>query len=194
LWRIVNKLKAFDSIQNIGVLKTNKGNIENTKFAAKLKENTANWVFLISDDIVTTAAAVNNLKSFMATYEITFLTLDKGRNFDKIDNSFLGQLNFTYPTTDFVNMQDVKVKNFFTKFSSNNFTLPSKYAIRGFDVTYDTLLRLASEVSIEEALRAGKSSRISAVFNYNKKLFGSFENNGVYIIKYNKDLSSVIVD
>jgi len=56
------------------------------------------------------------------------------------------------------------------------------------------LLRLVSENTIEEALRAGKSSRISAVFNYNKKLFGSFENNGVYIIKFNKDLSPVKVE
>lgn len=194
LWRIVNKLKTFDSIQNIAVLKPNKGNIENAKFAEKLREDTANWVFLISDEIVTTATAVNNLKSFMAAYDITFLAIDKGKSFDKIDNSFLGQLNFTYPTTDFVNMQDPKVKNFYTNFSSKNFTLPSKYAIRGFDVTYDVLLRLVSEERIEDALRAGKSSRISALFNYDKKLFGSFENNGVYIIRYNKELSPVILE
>lgn len=194
LWRIVNKLKAFDSIQQITVLKPYKGNIENTKFAQKLKKDAKNWVFLISDDIVTTATAVNNLKSFMEEYEITLLSMDKGRNFDKIDNSFLGQLNFTYPTTDFVNMQDSKVKNFYNNFSSKYATLPSKYAVRGFDVAYDILLRLASEESIEEALRAGKSSRISAVFNYDKKLFGSFENNGVYIVQYNKELTPILVE
>ncbi|UMB60389.1 LysM peptidoglycan-binding domain-containing protein [Lutibacter sp. A80] len=194
LWRVVNKLKTIDSIQDITVLKPSKGNIENAKFAQKLKKNTKNWIFLISDEIVTTATAINNLKGFMEDYDLTLLSIDKGRNFDKIDNSFLGQLNFTYPTTDFVNMQDPKVKNFYTKFSAKYATLPSKYAVRGFDVTYDILLRLASENSIEEALRAGKSSRISAVFNYNKKLFGSFENNGVYIIKYNKELSPVLVE
>ena len=194
LWRIVNHLKSFDSIQNITVLKSDKGYIDNAKFAGKLNENSANWVLLISDEIVTTAATVNNLKVFMKEFDITLLTTNKGKNFDKIDNSFLGKLNFTYPTTDFVNMQDKKVKSFYTNYSSKNFTLPSKYAIRGFDVTYDTLLRLVSENSTEEALRAGKSSRISAVFNYNKKLFGSFENNGVYIIKFNKDLSPVKVE
>ncbi len=194
LWRIVNHLKSFDSIQNIAVLKSDKGYIDNEKFAEKLKDNTTNWVFLISDEIVTTAATVNNLKGFMEEFDITLFTIDKGKNFDKIDNSFLGQLNFTYPTTDFVNMQDVKVKNFYTKFNAKNATLPSKYAIRGFDITYDILLRLASEDSIEEALRAGKSSRVSAFFNYDKKLFGSFKNNGVYIIQYNKELSPVVVE
>lgn len=194
LWRIVNQLKSIDSIQNIAVLKSDKGYIDNEKFAEKLKEDTTNWVFLISDEIVTTAATVNNLKVFMEEFDITLFTIDKGKNFDKIDNSFLGQLNFTYPTTDFVNMQDIKVKNFYTKFSAKNNTLPSKYAVRGFDVTYDILLRLASEESIEEALRAGKSSRISALFNYDKKLFGSFKNNGVYIIQYNKELSPVVVE
>jgi len=194
LWRIVNYLKSFDSIQNIAVLKSDKGYIDNEKFAEKLKENTANWVFLISDEIVTTAATVNNLKVFVEEFDITLLTLEKGKNFDKIDNSFLGQLNFAYPTSDFVNMQDSKVKSFYSKYHSKNFTLPSKFAVRGFDVTYDILVRLASEDSIEEALRAGKSSRVSAVFNYNKKLFGSFENNGVYIVQYNKELSPVIVE
>ncbi len=194
LWRIVNHLKSFDSIQNITVLKSDKGYIDNEKFAGKLIKNSANWVFLISDEIVTTAAAVNNLKVFMEEFNITLFTTGKGKNFDKIDNSFLGKLNFTYPTTDFVNMQDLRVKNFYTKFRSKNFTLPSKYAVRGFDVTYDILLRLASEDGIEDALRAGKSSRISAIFNYNKKLFGSFENNGVYIVQYNKELAPVIVE
>ncbi|MFB9272552.1 MULTISPECIES: LysM peptidoglycan-binding domain-containing protein [Flavobacteriaceae] len=194
LWRIVNHLKSFDSIQNITVLKSDKGYIDNEKFAGKLIKNSANWVFLISDEIVTTAAAVNNLKVFMEEFNITLFTTGKGKNFDKIDNSFLGQLNFTYPTTDFVNMQDLRVKNFYAKFRSKNFTLPSKYAVRGFDVTYDILLRLASEDGIEDALRAGKSSRISAIFNYNKKLFGSFENNGVYIVQYNKELAPVIVE
>ena len=193
LWQAVNKIKTFDSIQNVSVIKSEKGFIDNAKFAEKIKEGSKNWILLISDEIVTTAAAVNNLKVFIEGYDITLFSVEKGRNFDSIENSFLGQLNFVFPTTDFVNMENENVKNFYDDFRSKNYSYPSKYAIRGFDITYDTLVRLASEESIEEGLKGGKSFRISAAFNYNKKLFGSFENNGVYIVQYNKELKPVIL-
>ncbi|SNR82623.1 PBP1 and LysM peptidoglycan-binding domain-containing protein [Lutibacter flavus] len=194
LWKAVNEIKTFDSIQNISVIKSQKGFIDNEKIAEKLKEDSTNWIILISDDNVTTAAAVNNLKVFIEEYKLTLFSINKGRNFDHIDNSFLGQLNFVYPTTDFVNMENKNVKRFFKKFRVENYSAPSKYAIRGFDVTYDALIRLASKNDLEEGLKAGKSERVSAYFNYNKKMFGSFENNGVYLVQYNKELIPVILE
>ena len=194
LWRIVNKIKSFDSIQNVSVIKSNKGFIDNEKFIEKLDEDSNNWVLLISEEIVTTAAAVNNLKATIEEYNIQLFASSKGRNFDNIENSFLGQLNFVFPTTDFIIIEDVNVKSFYNNFRAKNYTYPSKYAIRGFDITYDTLVRLASDESLEGGLKAGKSSRISGTFNYNKKLFGSFENNGVYIVQYNKELNPVIIN
>ena len=194
LWQAVNKIKAFDSIQNVSVIKSNKGYINNEIFGNKLKADAKNWILLISDASVTTAAAVNNLKGFNEEYDITLFSVDKGRNFDSIDNSFLGQLNFVFPTTEFVNMENKEVKNFYNNFRSKNYAHPSKFAIRGFDITYDTLVRLASDESLEDGLKAGKSSRVSGMFNYNKKLFGSYENNGVYLIQYNKDLNPIILE
>lgn len=194
LWKAVNEIKTFDSIQNVSVIKSQKGFIDNEKIAENLKEDASNWIILISDDNVTTAAAVNNLKVFIEEFKLTLFSINKGRNFDHIDNSFLGQLNFVYPTTDFVNMENKNVKRFFKKFRNENYSAPSKYAIRGFDVTYDVLIRLASKNDLEEGLKAGKSERVSAFFNYNKKIFGSFENNGVYLVQYNKELLPVILD
>jgi hypothetical protein len=192
LWKAVSEIKTFDSIQDVSVIKSQKGFIDNDKIAEKLKEDSTNWIILISDDNVTTSAAVNNLKVFIEEFKLTLFSVNKGRDFDHIDNGFLGQLNFVYPTTDFVNIENENVKNFFKKFRTKNYALPSKYAIRGFDVTYDTLARLASSDSLDEGLKAGKSIRLSAEFNYDKKLFGSFENNGVYLIQYNKELKPVI--
>ena len=194
LWKAVNALKAFDSIQNVEVIKSNKGYIDNTKFKEKLSLDTNNWVLLISDEIVTTAATINNLKGFAEEYNITLLSIDKGKNFDNVDNSFLGQLNFVFASKDFVNMQNPMVKQFFNKFKNTYNSFPSKYAIRGFDVTYDALIRLASKDSLEDGLKAGTSSRISAMFDYNKKLFGSFENKGIFIIQYNPELNPIIIE
>ena len=194
LWRIVDKLKAFDSIQNIAIVKPENGFIDGELFKTKLDTLAKNWVFIISDEPVTTSAAVNNLKAYVEDVDIRLFALNKGKNFDNIDNVFLGKLNFVFPTSEFMNPNDVKIQWFYKNYQSKNFALPTKYAIRGFDITYDTLIRIASINNLEDGLKAGKSIRIASVFNYDKKLFGSFENKGVYLIQYNKELEPVILE
>ena len=192
LWHIVNKLKGFDSVSSISVIKPEKGYITNAKFLEKLNPESKNWVILISDENVTTASTINNLKGFISDMEIKLIALDKGKNFDNVDNNTLGMLNFLYPSSDFLNMSNSHVNNFFNSYQEKNFSLPSSYALRGFDVTYDTLVRIASSINIEEGLNSGKSSRMVSLFNYDKKPLESFENKGVYLIQYNKELVPVV--
>jgi len=193
LWQTVSKFKTFDSIQNITVIKPEKGYFDGEKVGVKLKEDAKNWVVLITDENVATSSAINSLKTFAETYNIQLIAFNKGDNFNTIDNNFLGKLNFLFPTADFLNMDSSLVKNFFKKYQAKNYSFPTKYAIRGFDVTYDALVRIATEGSLEDGLKAGKSSRISSNFNYNKKLFGSFENNGIYLVQYTKDLLPILL-
>ncbi len=194
LWRIVNKLKAFDSIKEISVVKPENGAIDSELFKQKVDTLGKNWVLVISDEKVTTAAAVNNLKTFVEDVDIRLFALNKGKNFDKIDNSFLGKLNFVFPTTEFMKQDDIRVHRFYEKYKRKNYAFPTKYAIRGFDVTYDALIRLSSSESFEEGLKAGASERISAIFNYDKKWFGSFENTNVLLIQYTEDLDTLILE
>ncbi len=194
LWRIVNKLKAFDSIQNITVIKPKDGFIDSEIFMKKLDTLAKNWVFIISDDKITTAATVNNLKTYVEDVDIRLFALNKGKNFDNINNSFLGKLNFVFPTSEFMNINDVNVKRFYEKYKAKNYALPTKYSIRGFDVTYDALIRISSSESLEDGFKSGKSLRISCVFDYDKKLFGSFENIGIFLIQYTKDLDTIILE
>ncbi|MCF6167153.1 LysM peptidoglycan-binding domain-containing protein [Lutibacter sp.] len=194
LWRIVNKLKSFDSIQKIAVLKTKEGFIDSELFKTKLDTLGQNWVLISSDEKVTTSAAINNLKTYAEDVDIQLFALNKGKNFNNISNIFLGKLNFVFPTSEYINIEDNNVKRFYDKYKAENYALPSKYAIRGFDVTYDILVRLASFESLDEGLKAGKSVRISRVFDYKKELFGSFENTGVFLIQYTKDLTPIVIE
>ena len=79
-------------------------------------------------------------------------------------------------------------------YQEKNHTLPTKYAIRGFDIMYDALVRIASHTYFYEGLQAGISSRVSAIFNYLEKPLVGFENNGVLLIQYNKDLLPVVLE
>jgi len=190
LWRIVNKIKAFDSIQNISVIKPKDGLIDSEIFTQKLDTLSKNWVFIISDEIVTTAAAVNNLKTYVEDVDIRLFALNKGVNFNNIENSFLGKLNFVFPTSEFVDINNENIIRFHDAYKFNNYALPTKYAIRGFDVTYDALIRIASSESFEEGLSMGISSRLSRIFNYDEKL----ENIGIFLIQYTKDLEILMVE
>ena len=194
LWQIVNRLKTFKNVKNISVVKSEFGYISGGKISEKLTKTTNNWVFLVSDEMVTTASAINSLKALADNYAITLIALDKGKNFDSVDNNLLGQLNFMYPSKDYLDVDDAKVNNFYKTYQDKNYAIPSKYALKGFDITYDVLVRIATMGNLEEGLNAGKSSRISTLFKYDRNLLGSFENHGVFIIQYNKSLTPIIIE
>jgi LysM repeat protein len=193
LWRVVNKMKSFDSIQNISVIKSKDGFIANEIFEEKLDSMAPNWVVILTNDNVTTSAAVNNLKGFAERIDIDLFALKKGENFDKIDNNFLGKLNFIFPTTEFIDLDQPHVKNFYSAFESKNYALPSKYAIRGFDITYDILVRIATNRTLVKGLKGGESSRVASIFNYEKKPFGNLGNSGLILIHYKPDLTFEIL-
>ncbi|MFD1293397.1 LysM peptidoglycan-binding domain-containing protein [Lutibacter holmesii] len=194
LWQMVNKIKTFDSIQTVTVIKPEKGYINRDKFLTKLDSLSNNWVVLISDENVTTSTTVNNLKGFAERIQINLFALNKGKNFKNIDNSFLGKLKFTYPTAEFLNTEKPEITQFYNSFKQKNAAFPSKYAIRGFEVTYDALVRLASSEINDEGLTTGQSERIFSKFNYSKNTFGSFENEGLFLIQYNEDLTTTIIE
>ncbi|PHS29878.1 MAG: hypothetical protein COA95_10880 [Methylophaga sp.] len=194
LWRIVTKIKKFDSLKRIEVVKPKDGFIDSRLFVKKLDTLGKNWVIMLSNEQVTTSATINNLKSYVEDVDIRLFALNKGKNFNFINNSFLGKLSFMYPSSEYVDIKDINVQRFYEKYKAKNFALPTKNVIRGFDVTYDALIRLASSENIEEGLNAGKSSRISAGFNYSKKLFKGYENSEVFLIQYTKDLNIIIIE
>jgi len=195
LWQIVNKIKTFDSIQKISVIKPEEGYINREIFSEKLDTlGGKNWVFIVSDDIVTTSAGMNGLKGFSEEVKIDLFALNKGKNFDNIENVFLGKLNFTFPTSEIVNTDEVRLDNFYNTFKARNGAFPSKYALRGFDVTYDALVRYATGGDLEEGLTVGNSIRTASIFNYQKNDLDTYENNGVILIRYNKDLSVTVLE
>ncbi|SDX38202.1 amino acid/amide ABC transporter substrate-binding protein, HAAT family [Lutibacter oricola] len=202
LWRTVNEFKKFDSIQTISVVKPlqrkdKKQNlvINNAKLIEKFSDKANNWIILVSDENETTASAINSLKTFESEkHTIKLFAFNKGRNFDKIDNVLLGNLNFTYPSVDFLSLENTAVKSFYNKYRSKNSSVPTKYALKGFDITYDAVMRLVSFDSLEEGLKAGESRRLTSMFRFDKKILGAFENNGVHLIQYNKELSPVVLE
>ncbi len=193
--RVVAKLRSHDSINDITIIKPNEGYIKKERFIEAIDTiQQKNWVLLIGDDAIVTTDVVNNLGVMpLEKRDIRLFSFDKGSNFDNVSNTHLARLKFTYSQEEFIDNLSVKTRSFEKLYRTKNYIRPSYYATKGFDITYDTLLRL-SNGSFKESAKKGISRRVGSKFDYSKKLFGSTENNGVFLLQYQDNLELKVLE
>ncbi|PHR69623.1 MAG: hypothetical protein COA67_09420 [Lutibacter sp.] len=194
--RIAARLKSHDSISKVTILKPEKGYIKKERFVKVIDTvQRKNWVLFIGKHNITANDVVNNLGVMSKEKaKIQLFSFDKGSHFKNVSNNQLARLQFTYPKEEFVDITSDTVKYFRKKYKQKYHSYPTKFAIKGFDVTYDALLRLSSFDSFNEGAKAGISQRVGTKFDYTKKLFGSTENKGVFLIQYQEDLNLKAID
>tara|TARA_R110002072_G_scaffold239109_2_gene396807 strand:+ start:261 stop:1898 length:1638 start_codon:yes stop_codon:yes gene_type:complete len=180
--------QADTIVKNIYTLTPSNGYIAKSKFLNVLKPNTKNWIIIATDDMVIVSDVVNSLISLPKETTVKLFTFDKGDVYDKIDNSKLAKIGFTYVSDDFVDETSLASRVFRKQYLNKNNALPSFYATKGFDITYDILIRLASGNDLKSTLKEGMSARVETKFDYRNSEFTS-ENKGLFIVQYNKDLS-----
>ncbi len=148
-----------------------------------------NVVFLETDDVSFGSSIISLLNGLnIDDTEIVLTTTDKSKAFESKDpdnNYHLSNLKFHYATIN--KSFDAENPNGFVKAYKQKYGVsPSKYATRGFDLTLDILLRLASE---DAGLLSGSKNDLETEytenkFRYTKKLFGGYINEASYIVKY----------
>ena len=185
LKEITKKLNELDSLHEVIVLRPENGYIKPDFFKESILEDKGNWIVLFSEEEVLISDAVNNLGVLPKEFDITLFCLNYGKNFERVDNNFLARVNFHYPTASFIDFEDIEVQKFINRYKANNYVKPSEYAFKGFDMTYDALLRLATYSDVGSAFDGGISERMSCKFHYTKNPNKGFENNGVFLVKYN---------
>lgn len=111
---------------------------------------------------------------------------------DQINNTHLSKLNFHFASAskDYHESDN----NFFVKRYTKLYNItPNKRAVKGFDLTMDTILRLVSSQGIYRSVNnAPLTEYVENKFAYKKKLAGGYYNNAVYLVKYD-DLTIVEV-
>ena len=186
---IDTSLRKHDSISEVHILKPEKGYIRRQRFTSKMDDSKPNWVIIASEKNLVIRDALNSMIGLPDNASVQVFAIDKNEIYDRIDNKKLADIDFTYVSETFVDQNSKEVKAFYKKFKKRNHNLPSDYAIKGFDVTYDILMRFASGKGISKTLKEGISLRVENKFDYRKKFLGPAENKGLFIVKYNKDLS-----
>ena len=120
---------------------------------------------------------------------IKVFAFDKATRFDRVDNNKLAKLGFTYTCDVLIDENSPAVKIFNKQYQRKNNALPSYYATKGFDITYDTAIRIASGNGLKATFQKGTSYRVESKFEYSRMLFRTSYNEGIFIMEYNPDLT-----
>ena len=157
--------------------------IEKVKQVISAKKN---WVFLESDNANTIYHVSSVLNSTITdSVKIRMFTTNRNKAFenDVISSSHLSNLGFTYPSIE----KEIGSNSFVKMYRRKYGIEPDRYAIRGFDITFDILLKLAYKNNLFEAGKnIGETSYTANKFNYRKDASSGYYNQAAYIVSYNK--------
>ncbi len=162
-------------------------NADNLK-AMFVKDRT-NYVVIDSERTGMILSTTNLLLNELANYTIQLAIIEPNEtlDFEEISMKRLTILKLLYPSMTREN-HSAEAVAFENAYKRENKVFPSQYAVRGFDVTFDTLLRLAQDRNFSETASADPTERIESKFQYQKDTEG-YVNKGVYILQYNEDLT-----
>ncbi|MFD2433255.1 hypothetical protein ACFSO9_06640 [Mesonia maritima] len=181
---------------NANVIKqSNKEYLQRKDLTNALSKDKENWVILESDELGLISNATSYLNSMADNYKIRLFTSNKSEPYDdEVSNQYLSNLKFTYASV--AREYDLKTRNGFAEAYSKNYgIIPSKYAVRGFDITFDVLLRLATAENLAESIkREGTTEYVENRFNYHKKMIGGYYNDAVYLIEYGENLELKVLN
>ncbi len=179
---VANQLQSKIPQNKIKIIQSKKGYITSERLKEGLVPEEEVWYVLVTKNEVLTADVVQNIGVLPEDINLTLFAFDMGKVYEKIDNRKLARIKFHYPSYSFQNYESKAFQQFSKNYLQKYNGLPSEYSIKGFDLTYDMLVRL-SEASVE-LKDQGYSERIWNKFNYADNPSGGLENHGIYILAY----------
>jgi ABC-type branched-subunit amino acid transport system substrate-binding protein len=191
--KLANALKAIYPSATV-LMPNDKNYIYNTTITGALNMSKSNWVILTTDQETLVTVAVSSLAAKAVDTDLTVYAIDFDENkYHQIESKQLAAIQFTYPS---VGTDDVTAdqNSFFTNYESRYNVAASKYAVRGFDIAMDIILRMASAEDLyDSVLKNYKTSYVENSFNYAKRFMAGFYNEAVAILQYQQDLTLSVV-
>jgi ABC-type branched-subunit amino acid transport system substrate-binding protein len=128
--------------------------------------------------------------SAMNSYQVQLVILEPNETLDTDEISFvnLTKLHLMYASATREN-NSPEAQIFMQNYRKKNKVNPSTFAIRGFDITFDTMMRLSQDKTYQETAETLITEQIENKFEYYKKDEGGYANKGAYILYYDSDLT-----
>jgi LysM repeat protein len=171
-----------------------KGVLSTESLKLLLVKDKINFVVFASERTGMIFSVTNTLINVLSNYQIRLVILEPNPTFDfeEVSLNRLTKLKLTYPSLTKENESD-NAKIFEKEFKKKNKIFPNQYATRGFDLTFDTMLRLSQDKSFQETINDVATEQVENKFYYTPKGTG-FINKGIYILQYNNDLTISIAE
>ena len=157
--------------------------------SSKLQKDRINYVVLETESTVLIKATLKLLLSKLKECAIQLVILEPNETLetDEIEFDNLVQLKLLYPSMTREN-SSVGAEIFEKNYKLKNKVTPNAFAIRGFDVTFDALMRLSQATTFSESTSIQVTEQVESKFDYFKNESGGFANKGLYILYYDADL------
>ena len=148
-----------------------------------------NYVVLETANTVMIKWTMTTMMAAMKMYKVQLVILEQNETLDTDEISFenLTKLKLMYPSITREN-ESIEAQIFEKEYRKKNKIAPSNFATRGFDVTFDTMMRLSQDKSYQETVDTIATEQVDNKFEYYKKEGGGYTNKGVYILYYDTDL------
>lgn len=173
------------------------GFVAEDKIAPQLVKQGENWVLLESSNLGVVSSATSALNRLSRDYNISLFTTNRNNAYenDNVVNEHLANLHFHYPSVDKEYDPEIS-KEFIDEYQEKYGLVPNQYAVRGYDLTLDILLRLASADNLYESFQKhkGYTEYNENKFHYLPQQDGGYHNDAVYIMRVNEDLTLSVVN
>ncbi|MFV8344263.1 LysM peptidoglycan-binding domain-containing protein [Flavobacterium sp. XS2P39] len=128
--------------------------------------------------------------SAMVTYKVQLVILEPNETLDTDEINFvnLTKLKLMYPSVTRENVSP-EALIFEKEYKKKNKIFPSAFATRGFDIVFDTMMRLSQDKTYQETADTMATQQVDNKFEYYKKEDGGYTNKGVHILNYDTDLT-----
>lgn len=155
------------------------------EFLIQLSEEKENWVFVETDQ-PNMVSSVSSILNSANTEEISVRMFTTNFNSafenDAVSSTHLSNLRFAYPSFYREANTDAFTKAYRKKYKGIK---PDRYAVRGFDVTFDVLLKLAHKNNLFETSKIiGLTEYTGNSFNYFNELSAGYQNKAAYLMEY----------
>ena len=158
--------------------------------SSKLQKDRINYVVLETESTVLIKATLKLLLSKLKECAIQLVILEPNETLDtdEIEFANLMQLKLLYPSMTRENNSPEAVI-FEKNYKLKNKVTPNAFATRGFDVTFDALMRLSQSNNYSESASTQVTEQVESKFDYFKNETGGFANKGLYLLYYDADLT-----
>lgn len=164
------------------------GSLSPDKFKALFVNGKMNYVILATEKTSLILETTNVMLKEYSNFQMQLVTLESNDtlDFEEISMKRLTVLKMMYPslTRENDSPEAMAFKNLYKKKYK---IFPSAFALRGFDITFDTMLRLSQNESFEASAKNDKTQQIVSKFEYVKGDSKENVNKGVYILQYLED-------